>query len=69
MTIDKKSLVLKIVSILMTIISVGGGIFVFNNTEFDYAGLPIYLVYVMLCVATLITLYIFWLTLKKGKVK
>lgn len=65
---NKKSLILKIVSILMTIISIRGTVFVFTNTEFDYAGLPIFLVYIMLGIFVLATLYIFWLAfVKKSK--
>lgn len=63
-----KSLILKIVSIIMAIISIRGTIFVFTDTEFDYAGLPMPLVYIMLCAFILITLYTLWLAfIKKTK--
>lgn len=65
---SKKSLVLKIVSIIMAIVSIRGAIFVFTDTEFDYAGLPMPLIYIMLCVFILITVYILWLAfIKKSK--
>lgn len=64
----KKTLILKIVSIIMTVVSIKGAIFVFSDTEFDYAGLPMPLVYIMLCAFILITLYIIWLAfIKKSK--
>ncbi len=62
---NKKSLILRIVSIIMTIVSIRGTVFVFTDTEFDYAGLPMPLVYIMLCVFLLITLYILWLAFIK----
>lgn len=63
-----KSVVLKIASIIMTIVSIRGTIFVFTDTEFDYAGLPMPLVYIMLSAFILITLYTLWLAfIKKTK--
>lgn len=62
---NKKSLVLKIVSIIMTIVSIRGAIFVFYDTEFDYVGLPMPLVYIMLCAFILITIYMLWLAFIK----
>ena len=41
----KKSLILKIVGILMIIVSIRGVIFVFTDKEFDYAGIPMPLRY------------------------
>ncbi len=65
---NKKLLVLKIVSIIMTIVSIRGTIFVFTDTEFGYAGLPMPLVYIMLCAFVLITLYTLWLAfIKRAK--
>lgn len=57
----RKSLILKIVGILMTIVSIRGAIFVFTSQEFDYAGIPKPFVYIMLCAFILITIYILWL--------
>ncbi len=57
----KKSLTLKIVGILMAIVSVRGAIFVFTDREFDYAGIPMPLIYVMLSAFVLMTLYILWM--------
>ena len=63
-----KLLVLKIVSILMTIVSIRGAIFVFTDKEFDYAGVPKPLIYIILCVFILINVYILWLSfIKKSK--
>lgn len=65
---NKKKLSLKILSILMAIISVRGTIFVFTDTEFDYAGLPMFLIYIILGVFVLATIYILWLAfIKKSK--
>lgn len=65
-----KALVLKIVSILMTIVSIRGAIFVFTDKEFAYAGLPMPLVYIIFCVFILINVYILWLSfIKKSKSK
>lgn len=64
----KKTLILKIVGILMAIVSIRGAIFVFTDKEFDYAGIPMPLVYVILCAFILITLYVLWLGfIKKQK--
>lgn len=64
----RKSLILKIVGILMAIISIRGTIFVFTDKEFDYAGIPLPFVYILLSAFILITLYILWLGfLKRGK--
>ena len=64
----KKSLILKIVGILMAIVSIRGAIFVFTDKKFDYAGIPMPLVYVMLCAFILITMYVLWLGfIKKQK--
>ncbi len=62
---NKKILILKIISIVMTIIAIRGIIFIFTDTEFDYAGLPITLIYIILCLFILITLYILWLAFIK----
>ena len=52
----------------MTIVSIRGTVFVFTDTKFDYAGLPMFLVYIMLYVFILATLYILWLAfMKKSK--
>lgn len=64
---NKKLFVLKIVSILMTIVSIRGTVFVFTDTEFDYAGLPMPFVYILLCTFILITLYVLWLAFIKKK--
>ncbi len=64
----KKSLILKIVGILMAIVSIRGTIFVFTDKEFDYAGIPMPFVYVMLFAFILITLYVLCLGfIKKQK--
>lgn len=63
----KKSLVLKIVGVLMAIVAIRGAIFVFTDQEFDYAGIPMPFIYVVLGVFVLATLYVFWLGfIKKG---
>lgn len=64
---NKKLFVLKIVSILMTIVSIRGTVFVFTDTEFDYAGFPMPFVYILLCTFILITLYVLWLAFIKKK--
>lgn len=65
---NKKSLTLKIVSIVMIIVSIRGTTFVFTDTEFDYAGLPMFLIYIMLGGFVLVSIYIFWLAfIKKSK--
>ncbi len=65
---NKKTLVLRIISIIMTIVAIRGAVFVFTDTEFDYAGLPMPLIYIILCVFILITLYMLWLCfIKKSK--
>ena len=63
----KKSLILKIVGIFMIIVSIRGVIFVFTDKEFDYAGIPMPFIYVMLCAFVLITLYVLWLGFIKKK--
>ena len=64
----KKSLILKIGGILMVIVSIRGAIFVFTDKEFEYAGIPMPLVYVILCAFILITIYVLWLGfIKKQK--
>ncbi len=65
-----KSLVLKIVSILMTIVSFRGVIFVFTDKEFDYAGLPMPLIYVLLCLFIVLNvIYSLVIIYKEDKVK
>ena len=51
----------------MTIVSIRGVIFVFTDKEFDYAGIPMPFIYVMLCAFVLITLYVLWLGFIKKK--
>lgn len=52
----------------MTIIAIRGAIFVFTDREFDYAGLPMSLIYIILCLFILITSYILWIAfIKKSK--
>lgn len=60
-----KSLFLRIVGILMAVVSIRGAISVFTDKEFDYAGIPMPFVYVMLCAFILITLYVLWLGFRK----
>lgn len=52
----------------MIIVSIRGTTFVFTDTEFDYAGLPMFLIYIMLGGFVLVSIYIFWLAfIKKSK--
>ncbi len=52
----------------MIIVSTRGAVFVFNDKEFDYAGIPMPLVYIILCAFILITIYVLWLGfIKKPK--
>lgn len=51
----------------MTIVSVRGVMFVFTDKEFDYVGIPMLFIYVMLCAFVLITLYVLWLGFIKKK--
>ncbi len=65
---NKQLIGLKILSILMAIVSIRGAIFVFTDNKFDYAGIPMPFIYVMLCVFILITIYVFWVGfIKKSK--
>ena len=64
-----KSLILKIVGILMAIISTRGAIFVLIDKEFDYEGIPMQFVYILLCSFIIITLYILWLGFCKKEKK
>jgi len=52
----------------MIIIAIRGAILVFTDREFDYAGLPMSLIYIMLCIFISITLYMLWIAfIKKSK--
>ncbi len=56
----KRSLFLKMVGILLAIVSIKGTIFVLTDNEFNYAGIPMPFVYIMLCTFILMTLYVLW---------
>lgn len=55
-----KRIWLKIIAVILMIVSVRGIFFVLTNTEFDYNGLPLYAVYLILSAVILLTLFTGW---------
>lgn len=55
-----KRIWLKIIAVILMILSIRGVFIVFTNTEFDYNGLPLYAVYLILCAVILLTLFTGW---------